>query len=359
MPGRSAGSAESNVEATLARVLASMPRRAKRVAAGRAIRLDGLELDLDMQLLVRLSRLRPRPPLSDAGPDAARQSLRRSAAAVSLGAPVERVEVRALTVAGAAGPLPARLYVPEEAGTGLLVYFHGGGWVAGDLDTHDEPCRVLALSAGIRVVSVDYRLSPEHPFPAPVQDALASFRDCAARAEQLGADPARIGVAGDSAGGHLAAVTALQCALDGGPAPAFQLLIYPATDLLETHRSERTFASGFILTKENMDWYEAQFAGADVDRGDPRVSPLQAPALAGVAPAMVVTAGFDPLRDEGEAYARRLHEAGVRTVLRRHAGAIHGFIHALAVGPLAWRALGEMGGVLRSALEEPAQSRIG
>jgi acetyl esterase len=344
-------SAERTVEAALVRVLAALPRRAKRALAGAPIRIDGLELDLDMQLLVRLSALRPRPALSAAGPQAARASLRRSSAAVALGAPVAGVAVQRLTVEGAAGPLPARLYVPEEAAAGpLLVYFHGGGWVAGDLDTHDEPCRVLALSAGIRVVSVDYRLAPEHPFPAPVQDALAAFRDCAARAEQLSADPARIGVAGDSAGGHLAAVTALQCALDGGPAPAFQLLIYPATDLLETHPSERTFASGFILTKENMDWYEAQFAGPDVDRGDPRVSPLQAPALTGVAPAMVMTAGFDPLRDEGEAYAQRLREAGVRTLLRRQAGALHGFIHALTVGPLPWRALGEMGGVLRSAL---------
>jgi acetyl esterase len=200
------------------------------------------------------------------------------------------------------------------------------------------------------VLSVDYRRAPEHPFPAGVDDALAAFRDCVARAQSLGVDPARIAVAGDSAGGHLAAVTALQAALDGGSAPAFQLLIYPATDLVETYPSEIEFATGFVLTRENMDWYESQFAPPGVDRRDARVSPLYASTLGGVAPAMVVTAGFDPLRDEGEAYARRLQRDGVRVLARRHPGAIHGFIHALAVGPAAWQALAEMGGVLRAEL---------
>jgi acetyl esterase len=200
------------------------------------------------------------------------------------------------------------------------------------------------------VLSVEYRRAPEHRFPAPVDDALAAFRDAVARAAELGADPDRIAVAGDSAGGHLAAVTAQQSLRDGGPSPAFQLLVYPVTDCVETAASRITFAEGFILTKPNMDWYEEQFFGPDGDRRDPRGSPLLAGDLSGLAPALVVTAGFDPLRDEGEAYARRLREAGVRTLLRRHAGYVHGFINALANGPGPREAIAEMGGVLRAAL---------
>jgi acetyl esterase len=200
------------------------------------------------------------------------------------------------------------------------------------------------------VLSVDYRLAPEHRFPAPVEDALAAFRDAVARAGELGADPRRVAVAGDSAGGHLASVTAQLCAADGGPAPAFQLLIYPATDCSRVSQSRRTFAEGFILTKENMDWYEEQFLGVDGDRSDPRASPLLAQELGGIAPALVVTAGFDPLRDEGEAYARRLQEAGVRALLRRHPGYVHGFIHALVAGPGPREAVAELGGALRALL---------
>jgi acetyl esterase len=260
-------------------------------------------------------------------------------------------EVRAVTVAGGAGSLPARLYVPAEAAgseSGLTVYYHGGGWVVGDLDTHDSVCRALARSSGARVLSVDYRLAPEHPFPAGVEDALASFRDAVARGAELGVDPRRVALAGDSAGGHLAAVTARMAAGDPLP-PAFQLLIYPATDLVEVSRSRLEFATGFLLTKENMDWYEENFAGAH-DRRDPRVSPLLAEDLSGLAPTMVVTAGFDPLRDEGEAYARRLQAAGVPTMLRRHPGYVHGFTHVMVGDSGPREALAAMGGVLRGAL---------
>ncbi len=263
--------------------------------------------------------------------------------------------------------LRARLYTPpgdpgDERPSPLLVYFHGGGWVVGDIETHDQPCRLLALHSGAKVLSVDYRLAPEHPFPAAVEDALASFRDAIAKAGALGIDPARVAVAGDSAGGHLAAVCSILAAADGGPAPAFQLLIYPATDFVETSASRVKFGEGFLLTKENMDWYEEQFLGSGVDRRDPRVSPLHASSLEGVAPAMIVTAGFDPLRDEGEAYARRLRQAGVRCTLRRHPGSVHGFIHVLIAGTTAREALAEMGGALRGALASgaaPALQRAG
>ncbi len=340
------------LEIGVVRAIAALPPSVKRRLAGDPIRRDGLELDLDIQILVKLYQRNPRPPLTGRTPAEAREDLRRSVRVVS-GAPIAGARVQETTVAGVDGPLPARLFVPDEAQGvvrgPLIVYFHGGGWVVGDRDTHDQPCRLLARTSGARVLSVDYRLAPEHRFPASVDDALAAFRDTVARADTLGADPARIAVAGDSAGGHLAAVTALQAAADGGPVPAFQLLIYPATDFADVAQSRLTFAEGFILTKENMDWYEEQFLGPTSDRRDPRASPLLADDLSGAAPALVVTAGFDPLRDEGEAYARRLREAGVRTLLRRHPGYVHGFINALA-WPGPREAIAETGGVLRAVL---------
>lgn len=335
------------------RAIAALPSGAKRRIAGEPIRRDGLQLDLDMQVLIKLDALNPRPPLSSGTPADARAVLRHSVRLVA-GKPAALASVNETTIAGADGPLAARLFVPEEAERAtpgpLIVYYHGGGWVAGDLDTHDQPCRLLAKASGARVLSVDYRLAPEHRFPAPVADALAAFYDAVGSADRLGADRARIAVAGDSAGGHLAAVTAQQAVIDGGPTPAFQLLIYPVTDLVEISSSRVTFAEGFVLTKENMDWYEQQFVDPEVDRRDPRVSPLLGEGLSASAPALVVTAGFDPLRDEGEAYAHKLSQAGVRTILRRHPGYVHGFTHALSGGPGPREAIAEMGGVLRAAL---------
>jgi acetyl esterase len=334
------------------RAIAALPRSAKRRIAGAPIHRDGLELDLDMQVLIRLGERRPRPPLAGRTADEARAELRHSACLVA-GARIPVASVRETTVTGADGPLRARLFVPAEAHDRvgpLIVYYHGGGWVAGDLDTHDQPCRLLANSSGARVLSIAYRLAPEHPFPAPVDDALAAFRYAVASAEELGADPARIAVAGDSAGGHLAAVTASQSAAQGGPVPAFQLLIYPVTDLVEISQSRRTFAEGFVLTKQNMEWYERQFLGPNGDPRDPRASPVLAEDLGAAPPALVVTAGFDPLRDEGEAYAERLRAAGVNTMLRRHPGYVHGFTHMLSGDPGPREAVAEMGGVLRASL---------
>ncbi len=342
----------SRLEIAAVRAIGALPASAKRRIAGAPIRRDGLELDLDTQVLLKLAARHPPPPAASRTPTAAREEIRRSARAVA-GAPIPIASAHETTIAGADGPLRARMFVPREARDGtagpLIVYYHGGGWVVGDLDTHDQPCRLLANASGARVLSVDYRLAPEHRFPAPVEDALAAFHDVVASAERLGADPTRIAVAGDSAGGHLAAVTA-QCAVAaGGPVPAFQLLIYPVTDLVEVAQSRITFAEGFLLTKESMDWYEEQLLGPSGDRRDQRASPLLAENLSTVAPALVVTAGFDPLRDEGEAYAARLRAAGVRTVLRRHDGYVHGFIHALVGGSGPRAAVAEMGGVLRAA----------
>jgi acetyl esterase len=252
---------------------------------------------------------------------------------------VARVE--ALSLPGAAGPLAARLYVPEAEVRGLLVYYHGGGWVAGDLDTHEAPCRFFARESGMAVLSVDYRRAPEHRFPAAVDDALAAFRWASAETARLGVPPERVAVGGDSAGGNLAAVVSLLTAREGGPRPSAQLLIYPVTDLSEKRPSYRLFAEGFFLAERDMDWYRRQYLPDEAAALDPRASPLLAPDLHDLPPAVVLTAGFDVLRDEGEAYARRLAEAGVPVTHRRLPGQIHGFGNATGVSASAREAMGE------------------
>ncbi|HEY5141977.1 MAG TPA: alpha/beta hydrolase [Solirubrobacteraceae bacterium] len=342
-------------ESAAVRALLALPASAqRRLAGGAPIRRDGQVLDHEMQLLLRLMEAQPGPALPDLTPPQARAEILRTARSVA-GPPVAMARVEELTVAGAAGPLPARLYVPLERASAepgpLLVFFHGGGWVVGDRDSHDAPCRTIAERAGVRVLSVDYRLAPEHPFPAPLDDAVAAFRDVAARAGTFGADAQRIAVGGDSAGGHLATLTALACARGGGSAPAFQLLIYPVTDLSAKSASYGLFGEGFFLTEADMDWYAGHFVPPGVERTDPRVSPLLAADLGDLAPAYVVTAGFDPLRDEGEAYAARLREAGVPVTLRRQRGLVHGFVNMVGAGRAASAAVSELSAVLRAALQ--------
>ena len=200
------------------------------------------------------------------------------------------------------------------------------------------------------MVAVDYRLAPEDAFPAAADDALAAFRHVAEHASELGVDEAAIAVGGDSAGGNLAAVTALAAHADAGPEPRFQVLIYPVTDLSEKRRSYRLFSDGFLLTERQMDWYRDHYVPDPAERSDPRVSPLLAEDLAGVAPAYVTTAGFDPLRDEGEAYAARLRAAGVPVALRRHPGLVHGFANVVGVGSVGREALREICGALAVGL---------
>ena len=259
--------------------------------------------------------------------------------------------VRDLKVPGAAGPLPARHYIPAEppGPQPLLVFYHGGGFVLGDLDTHDRTCRLLCQHTGAHVLSVDYRLAPEHPFPAAIEDGRAALRWAVENAAGLGADPARVAVAGDSAGGNIAAVVSWQAAHDGGPPPAVQVLIYPATDVAERTRSHELFGEGFLLTRKQLDWFEATYV-AGADRADPRLSVLRAGGLGAVAPAVVVTAGFDPLRDEGEAYAAALRAAGVPVVHRRFAGLIHGFFNAVGTSHTSRDAVIEMAGAVRGLL---------
>jgi acetyl esterase len=238
--------------------------------------------------------------------------------------PVAKVEDR--KIPGPAGEIPVRIYVPEGQGPfGALVYFHGGGWVIGDLETHDPVCRALANAAGCIVVSVDYRLAPEHKFPAAVEDCFAATKWVAENAGSLGGDPDRIAVGGDSAGGNLAAVVSLLARDQGGPRLRHQLLVYPVTEYDASTPSAIEFGEGYFLDRRFMLWFWGHYLRNEADRSDPRAAPLHASDLRGLPSALVITAEYDPLRDEGEAYAARLNEAGVPVTCIRFQGQLHGF----------------------------------
>jgi acetyl esterase len=239
-------------------------------------------------------------------------------------------QAKALEAPGPAGPIPLRFYRGNGANESrlqpALVFFHGGGWVIGDLDSHDQVCRALANAARCIVVAVDYRLAPEHKFPAAVEDAVAATEWIADNASRLGIDAARIAVGGDSAGGNLAAVVALHARDRGGPALVFQVLVYPSTDMGLDRPSQFRHADQLPLRRTTMQWFVNHYLRNDADRADWRASPLRAASFADLPPALVVTASFDPLCDEGEAYAKALSEARVPVALERFAGQIHGFL---------------------------------
>jgi acetyl esterase len=271
-------------------------------------------------------------------------------------APVRSVED--VSLPGPAGDLPARVYRPETGGVHpTIVFFHGGGFVIGDLDTHDDHCRQLAADVGAVVLSVDYRLAPEHPFPAAFEDCLAATRWAAEHVGELGGDASRLVVAGDSAGGNLAAAVAL-AAKESGPALAAQLLIYPACDFRDGdhHPSRVENGEGLFLTEADMRWFGDAYVPDVEHREDPRASVLLSPDLSGVAPAVVLTAEYDPLRDEGEAYADALRQAGVEVDLRRYDGLIHGFFGLGPVSPASHAAVLDGCAALRDLLERQARS---
>jgi acetyl esterase len=329
-----------------------LPPRLQRLLFGKPPELDGQRLAPDIQALLWLDRLIYDGDESKKSPQETRIERLKEARIVAHRPPIPMARVEALAIPGPGGTIDARLYVPPVTGepSALLVYFHGGGWVIGGVDTHDDPCRFLAAHAGTRVLSVDYRLAPEHPFPAAAEDALAAYEWAAANAERLGAYPGRIGVGGDSAGANLAAAACLTARDAGIASPAMQLLIYPVTETAGTARSRHTFADGFMLTRADMDWFEGHYLPPGVDRDDPRVALLGAGDLSSLPPAYVATAGFDPLRDEGEAFAARLREAGVQVALRRHPGLIHTFLNLTAICPTARAAMLEAAGALRMGL---------
>ena len=321
----------------VARLMDALSDRAATRFSGGTRTVDGQVLEPHLAMVLALND-RIRPERNIAPVDEQRAAMRASAA-IAAGVPIPVGPVRELTVDGAEGPLAARHYAPPSGSPNrpLLVFFHGGGWVVGDLETHDQPCRLLAKFADVHVLSVEYRLAPEHPYPAAVNDAVTAFAWAVAHATELGADPTKVAVGGDSAGGNLAAVVS-QVTRDTGTAmPVAQLLLYPGTDASVDRPSKNLFADGFFLTRTAMDWYWDTYS-AGGDRTDPKLSPLCASNLEGLPPAILTTAAFDPLRDEGEAYADALRAAGVTVVLRRAPGLVHGYF--------------SMTGIHRASLEE-------
>ncbi|HMH95749.1 MAG TPA: alpha/beta hydrolase [Bradyrhizobium sp.] len=286
-------------------------------------------LDPDAAAVFRAFQEAGRPPYETVSPAEARE-LYLKGRFVSNPEPPELASVEPLTIPSPAGSIPARIYTPTRLRklNGLapgLVFFHGGGWVIGDLDSHDVVCRKLADEGELMVVSVDYRLAPEHKFPAAVDDAIASTKWIAENAKQFGIDASRLMVGGDSAGGNLAAVVAISARDGNGPDIAGQLLIYPAIDFAMIHPSHREPETSILLTHSVILWFRDHYLSGAANVGDWRASPARAKTLIGLPPAYVLTAGADPLRDEGDEYARRLKEAGVAVTHRTFPGQFHGF----------------------------------
>ncbi len=329
---------------------------------------EGYVLDPQMQILVRLSDVLGHGEWAPLGKDVARKRMDESSQILQAREPGELdvhdevVRVRSVSMGPQAAPNPGALRAPDgviqlrvyrpvgAAGPlPIVVFYHGGGFVLGSLRSHDGECRALSLRVNALVVAVDYRLSPEHKFPVPVDDAGAAYRWVVEHAASLGGDATRIAVCGDSAGGNIAAVVARDFR-DHPNRPVFQVLVYPATDMTRSMPSHGYFEKGFFLTKNSIDWFLGAYLHGDSDQRHPRASPLLAGDHAGLAPALVLTAGFDSLRDEGKAYAEALSAAGVDA---RHIcveGQVHGFFSMSGVIPSARVAFDEIVATLRAAL---------
>jgi acetyl esterase len=335
-----------------AKIIPWIPMGAKRVlSGGRSVIIDGNTLDPTLQLMLAGQRLAGIDGLI-VGDDLAASRAQMREMTLSLPGPQIHVTVDDVSLAGPAGEISARHYRPAGGDAApLLVFYHGGGWTIGDLDTHDALCRLTCRDADIHVLSIDYRLAPEHPAPAAVEDAYAAFEWAHQHAAELGAIPGRVAVGGDSAGGNLAAVVCRVARDAGGPTPALQWLIYPRTDFAAQTRSLSLFARGFLLTKRDIDFFECQYLKASgLDKTDPRVSPALAESLSGLAPALIAVAGFDPLRDEGESYAAALQAAGTAVDLRVMGSLTHGFANLFPLGGGSATATTELISALRAHL---------
>jgi acetyl esterase len=342
-------------QAGVVRAVYGLPAPVRRALAGKPVRIEGQQLDLDVQLLLRLSEMQG-IGLTAETPELARVVLERGAAMAG-GRSTGPMDTRELLIPGPGGSIAARLYTPGglPAGSPLVVFYHGGGWVIGSVASHDSTCRFLATEGGVRVLSVDYRLAPEHPFPAAVDDSVAAFRHAVAHADELGADPAAIAVSGDSAGGNLAAAVCHVTARERTERPAFALLFYPASDASVRRRSREVFGEGFFLTDKDMDWFMDHYAPDQRDHADPRMSVLLSEHLADFPPTYLTVGGFDPLRDEVEAFGAALADAGVPVVVRRQPDLIHGFAGFLGVSSRAREAVAEAVGALRTGLAMAAR----
>jgi acetyl esterase len=295
-----------------------------------------MALDPQAKALLDMMAALGAPPLNEQTPEVARATM---AAARDARPPGEDVaNVKDQDIPGPHGEIPVRIYNPGNGPLPLVVFYHGGGWVIGDLDYQDVACRYIANHTPAVVVSVDYRLAPEHKFPVPFEDSYAALEWVAANAASIGGDPAKIAVAGDSAGGNLAAAVSIRARDTGGPAISHQLLIYPVTNLDYSTVSYSENADGYMLTKDSMVWFWDHYVRTPADAENPLVSPLRVADAANLPAATIITAGFDPLRDEGEAYGARLKAAGVPVLVERYEGMIHGFYalsHALDEGKRA------------------------
>jgi acetyl esterase len=323
-----------------------------RLIAGREVRMDGAPLDLHTQALLRVIAAGGQPDFAEQEPAQARRWF--EASSPTLGAvDAGPVSVESAFAPGPLGPVPLRIVRPTgtEAPGGVLLYLHGGGWVVGSVETHDACVREIAARTGLVTVSVDYRLAPEHRYPSGLDDVCAAYRWVEQRMGTLAGKGAPLAVGGDSAGGNLTAALCLRLRGEGAKLPRAQILIYPATDLLNETTSMGLFARGFFLTRASMRWFTGHYL-FDIRAGsDPYVSPLLAADLSGLPEAIVVTAGFDPLRDEGKAYAARLQEAGVRVTALHEPTLIHGFLQMTAVVPAASRAVIGLCRVVRAAMK--------
>ncbi len=312
-------------------------------------------MTLDPQVKVILDQMAEAggPKISEMSPEEARVVFNEMSTAFdNSDVPVGGVENR--TIPGPGGEIPVRLYTPVASGGGplaALVYYHGGGWVIGDLDSHDNTCRALSQTSGCKVIAVDYRLAPEHKFPAAADDAYAALTWVEKNAMEIGVDPNRIAVGGDSAGGNLAAAVCLMAKDKAGPQVAFQLLIYPVAQIGIDSNSRRELATGYFLETETMVWFEDQYLADPKDADNPYASPLKASDLSGLPPAYVITAGFDPLKDEGKAYADNLRTAGVDVQYVNYDGMIHGFVALTGAVEKAASAVADAGNAVKKALK--------
>ncbi|MFI5507323.1 alpha/beta hydrolase [Mycobacterium sp. NPDC051804] len=337
---------------TSLRALPHIPRSVKRVLlGGRSVVIDGNTLDTTLQfMLFGQNRLGLGSLILDPDVPTARALLRMLTDSFRQDIPV--ASVTNLVIPGSVGAIRARHYRPISGdGAPLLVFFHGGAMVVGDLETHDDACRQICREGGMHVLSVDYRLAPEHKAPASVDDAFTAFTWALDHAAELGADVGRVAVGGDSAGANLAALVSLRARDEGVQLPALQLLFYPVTEWNAQTRSRTLFGDGFFLTRGDLEFgLEKYIDGADVDAADPRVSPLLVDDLSGLPPALVLTAGFDPLRDEGRQYADALRAAGVEVDYREFQSLIHGFLNFFPVGGDSATAIAESISALRAHL---------
>jgi acetyl esterase len=309
-----------------------------------------MALDTDMKALLDQMVAAKVQSFHQMTPQAAREQMARRTVG---GEPVPVASVEDRKIPGPNGEIPIRIYTPEGTGPfGALVYFHGGGWVVGNIEMTDQPCRMITKAAGCVTVSVDYRLAPEYKFPAGAEDCYAATKWVMENSVALNCDPSRIAVAGTSAGANLAAAVALMARDRSTPKIAYQLLIYPATQRELDTPSHKQFATDgyYILSRADMEWFWGHYLASDADAANPYACPAQAKTLAGLPPALVLTAEFDPLRDEGEAYAARLREEGVATVLKRYEGVTHGFFGMPSLIEKSRIAIAEASAALRAAI---------